>query len=109
MTSAFPSLGRTRSRRAFRPRILTLCYVIPDYPHPDDKLPCTADEAAYLKRVSQASAVEPHALPLRRVLRGPGDFDLLYFAGHDVAEQEDIVNTATRGPAWPSSAIARTP
>ncbi len=80
----------------FRPRILTLCYVIPDYLHPDDKLPGTADEAAYLKRVFRASAVEPHALPLRRVLRGPGDFDLLHFAGHGVAEQEDIVNTVTR-------------
>ena len=68
-------------------------YVIPNYPHPDDRLPGTADEAEYLTRVFQASAVPPHALPLRAVLRGPGAFDLLHFAGHGVAEQDDIANS----------------
>lgn len=82
--SYYPSEVRIRNER--------VRYVIPDYPHPDDRLPATADEAAYLEQAFQASAVQPHALPLREVLRGPGSFDLLHFAGHGVAEQDDIAN-----------------
>jgi CHAT domain-containing protein len=83
--SYYPSEVRIRNDR--------VRYLIPDYPHPDDRLPATADEAAYLERVFQASAVPPHALPLREILRGPGSFDLLHFAGHGVAEQDDIANS----------------
>ena len=83
--SYYPSEVRVRNDRAR--------YVIPDYPHPDDRLPATADEAEYLRRVFQATPVAPHALPLRQILRQPGEFDLLHFAGHGLAEQDDIANS----------------
>ena len=83
--SYYPSEVRVRNDRAR--------YVIPDYPHPDDRLPATADEAGYLRRVFQATPVAPHALPLRQILRQPGEFDLLHFAGHGLAEQDDIANS----------------
>jgi hypothetical protein len=83
--SYFPNEVRIRNGRAH--------YIIPDYPHPDDKLPGTVDEVAYLNGVFQATPLDPHPLPVRQILRGPGAFDLLHFAGHGVAEGDDIVNS----------------
>lgn len=83
--SYYPNEVRIRKDRAY--------YIIPDYPHPDDKLPGTVDEAEYLQQAFQATSVDPHPIPVRQVLRGPSNFDLLHFAGHGISEQDDIVNS----------------
>ncbi|ULA65350.1 MAG: CHAT domain-containing protein [Nitrospira sp.] len=69
-------------------------FVIPDYPHPDYKLPETAEEAKFLKRIFAATAVEPVHASVRKLLSTPGAFDLLHFACHGEAEQEDRANAA---------------
>lgn len=68
-------------------------YAIPDYPHPDDKLPGTAAEKTYLEDTFAAEPVAARSRPLRDLLRGPGSFDLLHFAGHGISEPDDIVNS----------------
>lgn len=84
--SYYPSSVKVRNER--------VRYIIPNYPHPDDKLPGTADEAKYLQQAfNKATPVAPHPIPVRQILRGPGSFDLLHFAGHGMAEPDDIVNS----------------
>jgi hypothetical protein len=67
-------------------------YVIPDYPHPKYRLPETAKEAEFLRQKFAATAVDPQLNSVRTLLSEGGAFDLLHFAGHGVAEHEDIAN-----------------
>ena len=67
-------------------------YVIPDYPHPDYHLAQAQEEAGFLQRRFGATPVDPQPNPVRELLRQGGGFDLLHFAGHGVAEQENIAN-----------------
>jgi hypothetical protein len=67
-------------------------YVIPDYPHPDYKLPETVVEREFLEATFGATAVEPQPNPVRKILSTPGAFDLLHFACHGVADSDDITS-----------------
>jgi hypothetical protein len=67
-------------------------YIIPDYPHPDYKLPETKKEAAFLQKNFDATAVTPQLNDVRTLLHQGGALDLLHFAGHGVAEHENIAN-----------------
>jgi hypothetical protein len=65
-------------------------YVIPRYPHSDYELPEAEAEARFLEERLGATPVDPHAEPVRKLLRTRGSFDVLHFAGHGVAESGDI-------------------
>jgi CHAT domain/Ternary complex associated domain 7 len=67
-------------------------YVVPDYPHPDYKLPGAMLEKEFLKTTLFAQPIEPQPPDVRRAISEPGTFDLLHFACHGVAEQDNIVN-----------------
>lgn len=84
--SWFPDRIRVRRGRAR--------YVVPDYPHPDDKLPEAREEMRFLERSLAATAVEPQPAAVRKLLRGPGSFDLVHFACHGVADPADIQQAA---------------
>lgn len=84
--SWFPDVIRLRPER--------VRYVVPDYPHPDDKLPEARAERRFLERTFDAQEVEPQPAAVRKLLRGPGAFDLLHFACHGVADSGDIGHAA---------------
>ncbi len=65
-------------------------YVIPHYPHPDYALSGAEAEAEFLQKNFNATAVVPHNPPVRQLLGTPGGFDLLHFAGHGAADQQNI-------------------
>ena len=65
-------------------------YIVPDYPDPDWALPETTAERDFLEDTFGATAVTPAQREVRELLRKPGAFDLLHFAGHGLAEVEDI-------------------
>lgn len=67
-------------------------YIVPDYPHPDYRLPEAQQEVSFLQRNFGATAVPPQLNPVRTLLREGGAFDLLHFAGHGVAEHDNIAN-----------------
>jgi hypothetical protein len=67
-------------------------YVIPDYPLEEYKLPEAALEKKFLEITFHARPIEPQPEPVRRAISEPGTFDLLHFACHGTAEQENIVN-----------------
>ena len=69
-------------------------YIVPDYPVPDWKLPATLDETAFLVKAFTATAVTPELNEVRALLRTPGSFDLLHFAGHGSAKLTDISTAA---------------
>jgi CHAT domain-containing protein len=66
-------------------------YVIPNYPHPQYKLPQAEQEAEFLKQYLGAIRIIPQPNRVRLTLKS-GDFDLLHFAGHGVADQDNIAN-----------------
>ncbi len=68
------------------------CYVIPAYPHPDYELPEAQLEARFLEKKFGANKIEPKSSAVRKLLSQPGAFDLLHFACHGVAEQDNISN-----------------
>ena len=67
-------------------------YVIPHYPHPDYVLEEAENEADFLIKNFGAKAVEPQPNPVRDLISEPGLFDLLHFACHGYAEQDNISN-----------------
>jgi CHAT domain-containing protein len=67
-------------------------YVIPNYPHPDYRLPNAELEYQFLQEKFKAAAVTPQPNPVRDLLSKPGAFDLLHFACHGYAEQDNISN-----------------
>ena len=67
-------------------------YVIPHYPHPDYQLPQAEQEAVFLEQKFAAMAVEPRSSVVRKLLSKPGEFNLLHFACHGAAEQDNIAN-----------------
>jgi hypothetical protein len=67
-------------------------YIIPDYPHPDYKLPATQTERDYVERTFHATPITPQPNPVREALIGPASFDLLHFAGHGLAENNNIAH-----------------
>jgi CHAT domain-containing protein len=71
-------------------------FAIPQYPHPDDALPEARLEAAFLQSQFHATPVDPQPAPVRRLLAGPGAFDLLHFACHGEAETGNIANARLR-------------
>ena len=66
-------------------------YVIPHYPDPRYRLLQAEQEAHYLEQMFQAKAIEPQSKSVRQLLES-GNFDLLHFAGHGIAEQGNIGN-----------------
>lgn len=69
-------------------------FVIPDYPHPDYKLPEALKEAKFLQKKFAATAVDPTSAAVRKLLSTPGAFDLLHIACHGEAEQADKASAA---------------
>jgi hypothetical protein len=67
-------------------------YIIPDYPDPGYKLPATQQERQYLEANFHATPIEPQPNPVREALKGPAAFDLLHFAGHGMAENDNIAH-----------------
>ncbi|HEV2840863.1 MAG TPA: CHAT domain-containing protein [Chthoniobacterales bacterium] len=67
-------------------------YVIPHYPHPDYVLPEAEQEYQFLEHEFGATSVEPKSDAVRKLLSEPGSFDLLHFACHGVADQDNIAN-----------------
>lgn len=68
-------------------------YVIPHYPDPRYCLPQAEQEFQFLEQTFQAKEVKPKS-PIVRQLLESGDFDLLHFAGHGMAEQNNIDNAS---------------
>lgn len=74
----------------FPPESITLhadrCrHVIPHYPNRRYRLPQAEQEAQFLEKTFQATAIEPQPNPVRQALES-ASFDLLHFAGHGQAE-----------------------
>jgi hypothetical protein len=67
-------------------------YIIPDYPDPNYKLPATQQERQYLEATFHATPIQPQPSPVKEALKGPGAFDLLHFAGHGMAENDNIAH-----------------
>lgn len=67
-------------------------YVIPDYPLAEYKLGQAALEADFLVKNFGATPIDPQPGPVREAISHPGTFDLLHFACHGTAEQDNIVN-----------------
>lgn len=67
-------------------------YVIPDYPDERYELPEMEKEAEFLRKKFKAVGVEPQPEPVRVLIEEPGTFDLLHFACHGAAEQNNISN-----------------
>ncbi len=67
-------------------------YVIPHYPHPDYTLPEAEKENVFLEKEFRATAVPPKSGEVRKLIAQPGAFDLLHFACHGAAEQNNIAN-----------------
>ncbi len=64
-------------------------YVVPDYPAPNE-LPAAAEEVALVTNLFGATAVDPEAEAVYRLIETPGQFDLLHIACHGVADPTDI-------------------
>ncbi len=67
-------------------------YVIPDYAHPDWKLPQTVHERLYLEREFMATPIEPQPRAVQAAITTPGSFDLLHIACHGEAESDAIAH-----------------
>ena len=65
-------------------------YVIPNYPVPEYVLPEAQLESKFLKDKFGATSVEADSDAVRDLLQTPGAFDLLHFACHGHAEQDNI-------------------
>ena len=67
-------------------------YVIPNYPDPDYELPEAEKEWKFLEKQFAATQVQPKSAAVRKLLSKPGAFDLLHFACHGTADQDNIAN-----------------
>lgn len=67
-------------------------YVIPDYPDPHYRLPQAEEEAEFLEATFGAVKIEPTSVKVRVAL-SDSSFKLFHFAGHGVAEQNNIANS----------------
>jgi hypothetical protein len=75
-----------------RIRVGRASYVIPNYPHPDYELPEAEKEGKFLENQFGATAVQPKSSAVRKLISQPGAFDLLHFACHGTADQDNIAN-----------------
>lgn len=66
-------------------------YVIPNYPDNRYRLPQAEQESQFLEQHFGATAIPAQPTSVRLLLE-QGDFDLLHFAGHGLADQENIAN-----------------
>ena len=70
-------------------------YVIPKYAHQDWILPAADDERKLLQDIFGATAVDPaDSDTVLTLLKTRGSFDLLHFACHGVAKEEEIWNAS---------------
>jgi hypothetical protein len=69
-------------------------YVIPDYLDPELKLPETLKEAKFLEKKLNAQPIEPTSAAVRAQLSTPSSFDLLHFAGHGEAENDNSTDAS---------------
>jgi hypothetical protein len=67
-------------------------YVIPQYPMQKLRLPEAEKESQFLRRMFSATPVEANLDAVHEVISKPGEFDLLHFACHGYAEQDNISN-----------------
>jgi hypothetical protein len=65
-------------------------YVIPSYHSPDRPLPEARKEAEFLQKRFSAKPVHPESGLVRKLLSQPGTFDLLHFACHGEADENNI-------------------
>lgn len=77
-----PATTKIREGRAF--------YVVPRYPHPDIALPAAQAEKPVLESKFAAKSWPNDANGLLRKLEQPDSCDLFHFAGHGLAEGQDI-------------------
>jgi hypothetical protein len=75
-----------------RVRVGHVRYVIPDYPDPKLQLAAPLAEQAFLEQHLGATPVVPHHGEVLALLREPGGFDLLHFAGHGQATGDSIAD-----------------
>ena len=88
------NFGYPPQKLSFRPGRCR--YVIPDYPELESGLPKHAAEAEFLRQKFAATPVDPQLNSVRTLLSEGGAFDLLHFAGHGIAQHEDIANAQFR-------------
>ena len=67
-------------------------YIIPDYPHPEWKLPQARQEIPFLRNRFAATPVQCRQAAVRQLLTQGDSMDLLHFAGHGAAEPGNIIN-----------------
>ena len=65
-------------------------YLIPQYADARYALPAAQEEKVFLEQQFKATACPSGPVDVRRLIRGPGAFDLLHFAGHGDATAQDI-------------------
>jgi hypothetical protein len=66
-------------------------YLIPDYEHPDSRLPSAQAEIPFLESKFSAQPLEPDINVIRRLLRNPDTVDLFHFSGHGLAKTAGAV------------------
>jgi CHAT domain/Ternary complex associated domain 7 len=67
-------------------------YIVPSYPDPRYALPETEQERAFLEQRLHARPVVPHQQQVLNLIKRPGSFDILHFAGHGLADSMDITD-----------------
>lgn len=68
-------------------------YVIPTYPRGSgEELPGAQDEKKMLKSILDAGPIKPEKMDVVMAMMEPGNFDVLHFACHGVADPESIWN-----------------
>jgi Skp family chaperone for outer membrane proteins len=90
-------LVRWLHEAGFPPNYLTIKkdranYIIPHYPIDRYRLPQAEQETKFLEQIFQATPIEPQLTAVRKALDS-GSFDLLHFAGHGQADQDNIANS----------------
>ena len=67
-------------------------YLVPDYPHPDYKLPAAQEEIPFLQKMIGGKPVKPDVTAIRDLMRIPGTVDHFHFSGHGEAEAQKAVD-----------------
>ncbi|MBS9405456.1 CHAT domain-containing protein [Halomonas sp. TRM85114] len=86
--------GAGLPRPQIRLKDATVKAVVPDYPAGSGmELPATMNELAFVQQRLGGEQVPAQHADLIRLLRTPGSFDVLHFAGHGVAAADNIANS----------------
>jgi CHAT domain-containing protein len=66
-----------------------VCSIVPKY-EGEDELPEARAEQLFLKQRLGAKSIQPKPSVVKKLLVGPAAFDLLHYAGHGEADEEDL-------------------